>query len=116
MKITLRSFLPVTILAAGALVAPVQAQTMQNQQANPAQTSAQPEAVPTDRIGIDASDPYSEQVYSGSQNPDAANDSMTNNGRMTNNALENSSSAQQDQQSVSRLQELRYQVLDRGSD
>lgn len=123
MRLTLRSFLPVAILTAGAFVAPVQAQTMQNQQTNPAQAPTQSEAAPTDRIGVDASDPYSEQVYSGSQNPDM-NSGMTNdrktdsgmtNGRMTNNRLETSSQAQSDQQSA-RLQQLRYQVLDRGSD
>ncbi len=66
MKISLKYFLPVTAIAVGALIAPVQAQTMQNNQN------------PTDRVGVDASDPYSEQVYSGSQETDATSGQMNN--------------------------------------
>ena len=114
------SFLPLTVLAVGAVIAPVQAQSMQNgqpmqggqtmqnsQTISPASTTNSP-----DRIGIDASDPYSEQVYSGSQ------DTNTNNANTTDNQLSVTSNASANmpmQQSLSRLQQMRYEVLDRPS-
>lgn len=87
------SFLPLTILAIGAVVAPVQAQSMQSgQTANPASTTNS-----SDRIGVDASDPYSEQVYSGSQNPNGYNGQQNN--PMV-NPTNNSPNAMQNRQSA----------------
>ncbi len=102
------SFLPLTILAVGAVVAPVQAQTMQNRQTmSPASTTNSP-----DRIGIDASDPYSEQVYSGSQNTDMNSVSTPSNQLSVNS---NESSNPLAQRTPSQLQQMRYEVLDRPS-
>ncbi|MGB3293402.1 MAG: hypothetical protein WBB01_10485 [Phormidesmis sp.] len=91
-------------------------ETMQNgQTTRTTQTPAQNESNQTDRIGIDASDPYSEQVYSGSQDPDSGSQDPMANEPTNSRGLETSAMSQQDGQSLSRLQQRRYEVLDRSS-
>lgn len=112
MKTILRtlSLLPLTLLAVSAAVVPVQAQSMQN-----GQTMSQDSTTNSpNRVGIDASDPYSEQVYSGSQ--DTEMNTEMNNVRTPDSQLSISSDMSDDiraQQSISQLQQMRYEVLDR---
>ncbi len=98
MKANLRFFLLLAIIATGVFASAAHAQTS---------------ADPSERIGVDASDPYSEQVYSGSQETDAVSESTP--ASSMNNDMMGTTSQMQQNQSLPRFYQMRLETLDRGS-